>query len=76
VSDPGPEVCPDCGARSVETSLELDEFEFGFPPVLLFATIELHHCRACAFKFTSASAEVARDEAVSRYLSTLKVNAT
>lgn len=59
-----PEVCPDCGASSVETRVELDEFEFGAPPVPLFATIEVHRCRSCAFEFTSSSAEVARDEAV------------
>ena len=65
--------CPVCSAWDGVTFTSVEErFPYGAEPhtVELSAIVERGRCTACAFEFTDARAEIARDAAVRAYLRT------
>jgi rubredoxin len=62
--------CPDCGAEEDEicTKLETVTFAYGQKAVPLTCLEEVHTCLICKFVFTGQHAELARDAAVTAYL--------
>jgi putative zinc finger/helix-turn-helix YgiT family protein len=66
--------CPACGKNKISTRKEKDSFSYGIgkSAVELTATIPVHRCEECNFEFTGDEADLAKHEAICRYLDVSK----
>lgn len=68
--------CPQCESLNVKTTMESEEFAYGYPPevqVRLKTVIPVRSCGDCAFQWTDHEAEEIHEQAVQAYLKASKI---
>jgi hypothetical protein len=68
--------CASCESLNVKTTMESEEFAYGYPErvqVRLKTVIPVRNCADCGFQWTDHEAEEIHDQAVQAYLKASKL---